>query len=79
MKIKILKYNEMKNYYTALINGIECRFDPFVSGIINGEEYREDAEKQVGKELDLDLFQGVEGTWLLTSLGEEQFSNVVNL
>ncbi len=78
MKIKILKYDESRNDYLAQINNVDVRFDPFVSGILNGEDHnRTIIDELEGDELELDLLQSVSGAWLLTSDGEKVFKSII--
>lgn len=76
-KIKITSYDEQRNQYNAEIEHQPVTFDPFVSGILNGDNHdREKIEALVGKELELDLFQTIGGTWLLAD--EQQFVSQIN-
>ena len=78
MKVRIKEYNERKNEYVAELKGTDILFDPFVSGILNGENHdRTKIDSLIGKELELDIFQIISGAWLLTKDGEEQFRSIL--
>lgn len=78
MKIKIKSYNAEKNHYEAEIGHVQVQFDPFVSGILNGEEHDlEKIQSLVGREFYLDLFQSTGGAWLLTPEGEKELRSVI--
>ena len=73
MKIRIKEYNEIKNEYVAKLKGVVILFDPFVSGILNGDNHdRAKIDSLIGRELELDMFQIIGGAWLLTKDGEKQ-------
>lgn len=78
MKITITSYDLPSNYYHARIDGQDVHFDPFVSGILNGEEHNPVLIQELeGQTLDLDLFQTTSGYWLLTLNGEKQFKDII--
>lgn len=73
-KIKITEYDEHRNEFKASIGPTEITFDPFVGGILNGKYHdRKKIDSLIGKEFTVDVFQSLNGTWLLTTEGERQF------
>lgn len=75
MEIKINSYDSHKNQFNGAIGGVDVTFDPFVSGILNGEEFLPEIEGLVGKTVEVEVSQSVGGTYLLTSEGEKQFKD----
>lgn len=79
MKIKIKKYDEHRNQYNGEIKGVNIVFDPFVSGILNGDKHdREKIDSLINKEIEIDIWQHAGGCWLLTSEGEKQFESLID-
>lgn len=79
MKIKITKYDAHKNEFECDCFGHPewDRFDPFVSGINNGDEYLEENKAMVGRTIEIDVFNSGR-TLLLDSVeGEKKYKELV--
>lgn len=79
MKIRITRYDAEKNQF-------ECYcdkhpewdiFDPFVSGITNGDEYLELNNSMVGKTIEVNVFNHGRALLLNGGDGEKEYENLV--
>ena len=77
MEIKITKYDYERNQFECLCkNNLQYdRFDPFVSGINNGDKYKELNNSMVGKKINVDVFPHGR-CLLLTAKGEEKYKKL---
>lgn len=79
MNIKITRYDFERNVFECYCtNHPEWdRFDPFVSGITNGDEYLELNKNMVGKTIDVDVFNHGRTLLLKSGDGEENYKQLV--
>ena len=80
MKIQITKYDKERNQFECLCitHPQYDRFDPFVSGITNGEKFSSFNDSMVGKIINVDIFPYNGRTLLLTGEGEKLYKDFIN-
>ena len=78
MKFKIIKYDVARNVFDIYCKDHpECdSFDPFVSGITNGDKYLEINKSMEGRTLDVET-RIYKGHLLLTRFGEHEYLKIV--